>query len=144
MKLVVDWEVERPHCIVCSSKFVSPQPWCLMWFRDHPVYLPSQWEMALQCNAISHWLRTYTEWSLVIHDVFPRTTSLTNFLLRWPIRTRSKWALVCTEERSIVIVWTSYLSGFLNYFSQLSSHAARNKWALVCTEEIYIIIVWTS
>ena len=25
---------------------------------------PSQWEMALQCNAMSHWLGTYTEWSL--------------------------------------------------------------------------------
>ena len=33
-------------------------------FRDHFVYAPSQWEMALQCNAISHWLGAYTEWSL--------------------------------------------------------------------------------
>ena len=33
-------------------------------FRDHSVYVPSQWEMALQCNAISHSLGTYTEWSL--------------------------------------------------------------------------------
>ena len=32
--------------------------------RDHSVYAPSQWEMALQCNAISHWLDAYTEWSL--------------------------------------------------------------------------------
>ena len=32
--------------------------------RDHYVYVPSQWEMALQCNPISHWLGTYIEWSL--------------------------------------------------------------------------------
>ena len=32
--------------------------------KDHSVYVPSQWEMALHCNAISHWLGAYTEWSL--------------------------------------------------------------------------------
>ena len=26
-------------------------------FRYHSIYVPSQWEMALQCNAISDWLR---------------------------------------------------------------------------------------
>ena len=29
--------------------------------RVHSLYAPSQWEMALQCNAISHWLGTYTQ-----------------------------------------------------------------------------------
>ena len=37
--------------------------------RDHSMYAPSQWEMALQCNAISHWLVTYTEWSLMQYDL---------------------------------------------------------------------------
>ena len=32
--------------------------------RNHSVYAPSQWKMALQCNAIFHWLGAYTEWSL--------------------------------------------------------------------------------
>ena len=31
---------------------------------DHFVNAPSQWEMVLYCNAMSHWLGTYTEWSL--------------------------------------------------------------------------------
>ena len=31
----------------------------------HSVYAPSQWETALQWNAISHCLGAYTEWSLV-------------------------------------------------------------------------------
>ena len=32
--------------------------------RDQFVYASSQWEMALHCNATSHWLGAYTEWSL--------------------------------------------------------------------------------
>ena len=32
--------------------------------RDHSVYAHSQWERALDCNAASHWLGVYTEWSL--------------------------------------------------------------------------------
>ena len=27
-------------------------------------YAPSQWEMSLQCNNISHWLGAYLDWSL--------------------------------------------------------------------------------
>ena len=35
-----------------------------MWFhRDHFVYVPSQWEMTLQFNVVSHWLGTFTKWS---------------------------------------------------------------------------------
>ena len=33
---------------------------------DHYVYAPCQWETALHCNAVSHWLGADTEWSL--HD----------------------------------------------------------------------------
>ena len=32
--------------------------------RDQSVHAPCQWEMALHCNSISHWLGSYTEWSL--------------------------------------------------------------------------------
>ena len=35
-----------------------------MRLRDHSVYVPSQWETTLQCNVVSHWLGTYTEWTL--------------------------------------------------------------------------------
>ena len=30
-----------------------------------PFCVCSQWEMALQCNVISHWLGAFTKWSLV-------------------------------------------------------------------------------
>ena len=36
--------------------------------RDHSVYAPSQWETALQSNAISHRQGTYTEWSVQSYD----------------------------------------------------------------------------
>ena len=32
----------------------------------YSVNAPSQWEMALHCNAISHWLGAFTDWSLKI------------------------------------------------------------------------------
>ena len=31
--------------------------------RDQLVYAPSQWEMTLQCNVVSHWLGILTKWS---------------------------------------------------------------------------------
>ena len=36
----------------------------LPYFRDHSVYSLRQWDTTLQCNVGSHWLNTYTEWSL--------------------------------------------------------------------------------
>ena len=29
--------------------------------KDHFVYVPSQWEMALNCNALRHFLGAYTK-----------------------------------------------------------------------------------
>ena len=30
----------------------------------------SQWEMVLHCNAISHWLGAYTEWSVKLYEKY--------------------------------------------------------------------------
>ena len=37
-----------------------------LWWESsgHFVNAPSQWEMTLQCNVISHWLGVFTKWSL--------------------------------------------------------------------------------
>ena len=35
--------------------------------RNHFVYALSQWETTLHCNVASHWLGTYTKWSLKLH-----------------------------------------------------------------------------
>ena len=34
------------------------------------IYATSHWEMTLQCNIVSHWLGTYTNWSLRHLDFF--------------------------------------------------------------------------
>ena len=39
----------------------------LIWVRDLSVHAPSQWETTLHCNVVSHWLCTYTKWSLWVH-----------------------------------------------------------------------------
>ena len=59
--------------------------------RDQSVYVLSQWEMALHCNAISHWLGTYTdtEWNIMItqgvmHACIPNLNHRSNHtLLSW-------------------------------------------------------------
>ena len=38
--------------------------WWYHFNRGHFVYAPTQWEVTLQCNIVSHWLGAYTEWSL--------------------------------------------------------------------------------
>ena len=40
--------------------------YCSAWgrTRDQSVYVPSQWEMTLHCNVVSHWLGAYTKLSL--------------------------------------------------------------------------------
>ena len=35
------------------------------WGRDHFENAPRQWETALHCKVISHWLGAYTKWSLM-------------------------------------------------------------------------------
>ena len=47
--------------VISLNKMSNSQ---VVGYRAHSVYVPSQWEMALHCNAISHWLGAYTEWSL--------------------------------------------------------------------------------
>ena len=48
----------------CAHYSESPS----ITLRDDSVFAPSQWEMALHCNAISHWLGTYTESSLNVNQ----------------------------------------------------------------------------
>ena len=56
-----------------SSVFLALTHWYLTFskcimdsFRDHFVYVPSQWKATLQCNVVSHWLAAYTKWSLFL------------------------------------------------------------------------------
>ena len=81
----------RSHCKCCQVSMVLADGlapiWChdiCKWqgvghiFRSHQtfvwwylqgsdVYVPSQWEMVLHCNTVSHWLGAHTEWSLSLY-----------------------------------------------------------------------------
>ena len=59
-------------CFVCDVSMSIYMK--LLSCRDYSVYAPSQWEMALHCNIISHWLSTYIKWSLscnMMKDISP-------------------------------------------------------------------------
>ena len=76
--------------------------------RDRFVYAPSQWETALHCNAVSHWLGAYTDWSLLKMDTFVvnpnercrdkmrRTTILTTCECDVPSKTWNANDICCT------------------------------------------------
>ena len=53
----------------CKDHFVyaSSQWQMRLHCKDHFVYAFSQWQGRLQCSIISHWLGTYTKWSLTLH-----------------------------------------------------------------------------
>ena len=62
--LLINLSILAAHRNFQNDNFQCSQWWQICHGRDPSVYAPSQWEMALHCNAISHWLGTYTEWSL--------------------------------------------------------------------------------
>ena len=39
--------------------------------RDQSWYAPSQWEMSLHCNDVSHWLGSHLDWSLTLYAAIP-------------------------------------------------------------------------
>ena len=77
----------------------------MMWeaethiFRDLFVHAPSQWETTLQCNVVSHWLGSFTKWTL--HIIWNKTifiqenvlwTAISEMLANlkcWPIGSRT-------------------------------------------------------
>ena len=52
---------------ITPNRVFATTPVCLSLSRDHSVYGTNQCEMVLRCNAISHWLGQYGEWSLLTY-----------------------------------------------------------------------------
>ena len=48
------------RCLTPTHKW-GPQH---CWSRDQSSNAPSQWEMSLQCNDVSHWLGALLDWTL--------------------------------------------------------------------------------
>ena len=69
----IRWTFQGCDCTCWKhlSDFCCQVKPCVM-IRDcvsgHSGYELGQWEMMLQCNAISHWLSSYPEWPLCLHS----------------------------------------------------------------------------
>ena len=63
-------------------------------FRDRFVNVPSQWEMTLQCNVISHWLGTFTK----LNPVLLWSQLLLHFLLIAPA------FMSCEKDKILLVV----------------------------------------
>ena len=82
--------------------------------RDHFVCAPSQWEMMLQCNVISHWLDTCTKWSLkslcwifILHLL--SLHSLTWQLLPWRRQSQISQMYIRRLVTVFSCIWNHYI-----------------------------------
>ena len=76
---------ENYACILQSNSMVySEYTANLLITRNHFVHAPSQWETTLHCNVVSHWLGTYTEWSLYNMIIFSKllTSDILQFIMK--------------------------------------------------------------
>ena len=94
ISITLMYDVTWQYVVVCTNISLdiglvpnrrAYQVWSLT--RDHSVEGLSQWKKTLKCNAITHWLRLYPEWSCYPSKTFCLAMILT--LTKWP--TFSKW-----------------------------------------------------
>ena len=55
----IDWNVFTKRTLLTAMNSFS-------LFRDHFLSVPSQWEMMLQCNVVSHWMGALKKLSLPV------------------------------------------------------------------------------
>ena len=67
MRGIYQWSHKGHYCInyfhIKTSLWCWPAGGIMILFRNHFMYVPSQWETPLHCNVVSHWLGAYTLWS---------------------------------------------------------------------------------
>ena len=84
---------------------------CTGTHGDRFVNMPSQWEMTLQCNVISHWLGAFTKWTLTHIHVSVDWMSissgdgLSSFLCQAINYTWTSAELVHQEHISMISSW---------------------------------------
>ena len=53
-----------PSIMLSKSIMWIKEKQTVRYTRGHFVYASSQWKVTLQCNFVTHWLDTFTKWSL--------------------------------------------------------------------------------
>ena len=84
---------------------------------DHLVYAPSQWEMTLQCNVISHWLGAYIK----IIPVYGLSTRLSGLHCQL-ISPWTKWPPFWQTTFSIAFSWILHCNLFPRVQLTISQH----------------------
>ena len=94
-------QVDGPRCIQYNTHKMGSH-WVLLFYsilvfviqcgsriihRDHFVYVPRQWETKFHCNVVSHWLDTYTKWSLNTVNFLPNKSQQAphSLSMRWNV-----------------------------------------------------------
>ena len=60
LRLKLNHVSKRGHCWCLST------PWSVLISRANSMFVPSQWEMSVQSNAVSHWLGANLESALLL------------------------------------------------------------------------------
>ena len=60
-----------PIILLNGKMFHTPRP-LLLIMQGSFCHAASQWETALHCNDVSHWLGAYTEWSLIMRPLISK------------------------------------------------------------------------
>ena len=102
----------------CSPKKMILRPSSAKWrlfcsglnfdkCKDRSVYTPSQWEMVLQYNAVSHWLGAYAEWSLQMLHSQPQSSGITRSM-PWLLMPKRSSQRANKFDVFYLSIWTSY------------------------------------
>ena len=69
--LTENWELSWYQLRILTTFAISVQKNDIKCkYKDYFQHPPSQWEMMLQCNVVSHWLGAYGKWSLKYIFIF--------------------------------------------------------------------------
>ena len=90
------WEI-----LLFQRPLADPCYWCMVDRADSKL-APSQWEMALQSNAISHWLGPNLESALVDNELLALMLHKEN--VKESIETLCTWDLLCHLFTNVTIL----------------------------------------
>ena len=96
--------------ILCIPQWQSGLRGEPLWCIGIILCAPSQWETTLHCNVVSHWLGTYTKWSLCTSR-----TLITNSQL-------SSWPLCCQWWHQSLSFWRPPLPSVTTKFGIIKTH----------------------
>ena len=114
-----------------------------IYARDHFVDAPSQWETTLRCDRVSHWLGSFTKWSLLCLALFHENLFLTWFgaIIAIEHLRKAYWILgsvdfrvkptICIQvhHRLILPVNKFFLDGHALHLQEKIGHMYLTRWS---------------